>query len=119
MRGEGVQGAERAGRSSRLEKGAQVKVVLTFEITGTEDDAWAIAEALEEASRKRGYLASSSWVEMDEADRANVLGAEGGAEVKTSAESRERRPAGSQPMGIGGMDGEMVTLGDDDGRSIN
>lgn len=95
-----------------------MKVVLTFEIEGTEEEAWGIAEALEDAARNRGYLAANSWVEGAAKDRGSVFGMEGGPEVKTSAMTMERRPAGSQPMSIGSSLAEMATLGDDDGRSI-
>ncbi len=91
----------------------KLKVVLTFEITGTEEEAWEIAEGLEEASRKRGYLAANSWVESDPASRSDVLGPEG-SDKSSSAMTLERRPDGSIPMSVG-----PISLGDDDGRSIN
>ncbi len=100
-------------RTTTEQKVHEVKVVLTFEVTGTEDEAWAIAEGLEAGARKKGYLAASSYVQMEEVDRAEVLGPEGNAPT-SSAVTMERRPDGSIPMSVG-----PVTLGDDDGRSIN
>jgi len=92
-----------------------VKVVLTFQVTGTEEEAWAIAEALEQKARDRGYMAANSWVELEPTDRADVLGPEDAAKPPlTSAALLTRREEGAEAASIGG-----ISLGDDDGRSIN
>jgi len=92
-----------------------VKVVLTFQVTGTEEEAWAIAEALEKKARDRGYMAANGWVELDPVERADVLGPEDAAKPPlTSAALLTRREEGDEVLSI-----EGITLGDDDGRSIN
>ncbi len=91
-----------------------MKVVLTFQVTGSEEEAWAIAEALEIAARAKGYQAANSWVEADTASREGVLVGEESTPPKTSAALVTRQEEGAETLSIGG-----ITLGDDDGRSVS
>lgn len=90
------------------------RVTLTFVVDVDEGKAWDIAEGLEKAAMARNYREVNSWVEAG--SRGQLLGTEE-SPVASSAETIERKTTATGPMGFGGPDGgEMITLGDENGR---
>ncbi len=87
------------------------RVVLTFIVDSGEDEAWDIADKLEQSAIKRNYREVNGYVEV--AGRGGVLGTEANP-VSSSAETIERQTNTPRQMGPTGS--EMITLGGDDGR---
>lgn len=91
------------------------RVTLTFVVDDSEDEAWDIAEKLEQAAIKRNYREVNGFVNPLDA-RGNVLtGTEGSPGAATSAVTVER--SSGEAMGFGAGDGEMITLGGEHGES--
>lgn len=90
------------------------KITLSFKAdVKDEDQAWGIADALEQAALRKSYRAIQSFVEPEDA-RSGLLGNEE-APPMSSAETIELRDPGSTPMSIG-IEGESITIGGEDGR---
>ncbi len=80
------------------------RVTLTF-VIGDEDEAWDIADGLEQAALRKNYREVNGYVTAE--GRGSVLGTEE-KPVASSAETLERRQSG---------DAVVTMLGDEHGRS--
>jgi len=92
-----------------------VRVTLTFVYDGDEDAAWDIAEKLEQAAIKRNYREVNAYANQLDARGQVLTGTEQNPGAATSAVT-EMRHSG-EPMSFGTVDGGMITLGDEHGRS--
>ena len=92
------------------------RVTLTFVMDGSEEEAWDVADGLEQAAIRKNYREVNGYAQASDA-RGNVLtGTEAQPGPETSAMTIERNE-GNEPMRFGGPDGGMITLGDEHGRS--
>lgn len=74
-------------------------VRLEFRMDGTLEEAWELAEGLEQAAMKKDFRAISAWAEEDDGGRRSVLGTEQSPVVSSAV--AERPQTGDGPTQIG------------------